>query len=380
MVEKRFKRLFNCLIYGIVMTLSVSSCTNTNSKDTNGSSETTTTPSVEIVELTEPSPTPTPTPTDVPTPSPTPTPTPLPEHILVSFAGDCTLAEALAWRGASEGFMHVVGGDMDYCFQNAVDYFRNDDMTLVNFEGTLTDETSHMTKEFVFGAPFEYVNMLTNAGIESVNLSNNHSLDYWQAGLQDTEDTLDDAGVLWCYENNVSVYEVRGIRIGMCGYDTVSNGYGTYTLFNAIDQLKELECNIIIVSMHWGVERDYSPRYEQTDLGHQLIDYGADIVIGHHPHRLQPIERYNGKYIVYSLSNFVFGGNYSLSDPDSAIVQCEFIMDETNTYCVDYRLNVIPFLQTSTRPGNDYCPCEVTWGSSDYYRILGKLNWSDEDE
>lgn len=367
------------------MALPITSCTTdflsqnngTNNSITEASSETSV---INVTETEVSASIQQPTPTSIPTPMPTPTPTPTPEHILMSFAGDCTLAEALAWKGSAEGFVNVVGDDYDYCFQNAKKYFQNDDMTIVNFEGTLTDSSSHMTKEFVFGAPYDYVNMLTNAGVEGVNLANNHSLDYWQQGLEDTQRTLDEAGILWCYGNNTAVYEVRGIKIGMCGYDTVSNGYGLDTMYAAIDELKSLGCNIIIASMHWGVERDYEPRADQVAFGHALIDRGADIVIGHHPHRLQPIEKYNGKYIVYSLSNFVFGGNYSLSDPDSAIVQVEFVMDETNTYCVEYKLNVYPYLQTTQRPGNNYCPYELPWGSEDYYRVLSKLNWSDEDE
>mgnify|MGYP003318216418 CR=1 FL=1 len=120
--------------------------------------------------------------------------------------------------------------------------------------------------------------------------------------------------------------------------------------------------------------------YSQKNSEYISKECGADIIVGHHPHRLQPIEKYNGKYIFYSLSNFCFGGNTGLSDPDSAIIQCEFIMDETNTYCVDYRLNVIPYSQTSTSPGNDYCPKPYEWGSEDYYRVMNRLNWAQEDE
>lgn len=318
-------------------------------------------------------------PTATPTPSPSPTPTPAPEHINVSFIGDCTLAEALAWNGSYDGFDAVVNGDYEYCFQNSAEILNADDMTLANFEGAITDATAHKTKEFVFGSPFEYTQMLTYAGIEAVNLANNHSGDYYEQGLTDTQNAMEQIGVVWSNEHSIGIYEVRGIKIGMCGIDMV-DGDGAATAHPLIDQLKAEGCNIIIVSCHWGIERDYAPRSEQVYTGHDLIDYGADIVIGHHPHRLQPIEKYNGKYILYSLSNFCFGGNTGLSDPDTAIIQCEFIMDETNTYCVDYRLNVIPFSQTSTRPGNDYCPMPYEWGSNDYYRVLDRLQWAQEDE
>lgn len=312
-------------------------------------------------------------------PSPTPTPTPEPQHILVSFTGDCTLAEAVAWNGSPDGFDAVVNGDYTYCFKNCADLFNNDDMTLVNFEGTITNATSYKVKEYVFGAPQEYTQMLTFAGIDAVNLANNHSADYYEQGLTDTENAMDSVGIKWSNQYSVAIYEVRGVKIGMCGIDMV-DGDTAATAHPLIDQLKEQGCNIIIVSCHWGIEKDYSPRDDQVITAHDLIDYGADIIVGHHPHRLQPIEKYNGKYIFYSLSNFCFGGNTGLSDPDSAIIQCEFIMDETNTYCVDYRLNVIPYSQTSKRPGNDYCPKPYEWGSEDYYRVMNRLNWAQEDE
>ena len=317
--------------------------------------------------------------TPSPTPSPTPTPIPEPEHINVSFLGDCTLAEALAWNGSSAGFDAVVNGDYEYCFKNCAEILNSDDMTLANFEGAITNASSHKVKEFVFGSPFEYTEMLTFAGIESVNLANNHSGDYFEQGLTDTQNAMDSIGVKWSNQHQTAIYEVRGVKIGMCGIDMV-DGDTAATAHPLIDKLKEEGCNIIIVSCHWGIEKDYSPRDTQVYTAHDLIDYGADIIVGTHPHRLQPIEKYNDKYILYSISNFCFGGNTGLSDPDTAIIQCEFIMDETNSYCVDYRLNVIPYSQTSTRPGNDYCPKPYEWGSDDYYRVMERLNWAQEDE
>jgi len=311
------------------------------------------------------------------TPTPTETPTPTPEHINVSFIGDCTLGEPLAWDGSNIGFDAVVDGDMEYCFSNASEILSADDMTLANFEGTLTDATSHLDKEFVFGSPAEYAQMLVNGSVECVNLANNHTYDYLEEGIQDTQQALTDYGILWSNEYSIATYEVRGVIIGMAGTSFTSS---EQTMFDAIDEMKAMGCNIIIISCHWGYERDYEPRTDQVDLGHALIDYGADIVVGTHPHRLQPIEKYNGKYILYCLSNFVFGGNTSLTDPDTAIIQCEFVMDPTNTYCVEYRLNVIPFSQTSTYPGNDYCPLPYEWGSEEYFRVMERLHWTQEDE
>ena len=325
--------------------------------------------------------------TTLPSPTPTPTPTPLPPaeqiaaqepiKITVSFVGDVTLTEDFR-ANSSVGFNAVVGDDYDYCFQNCKDTFLADDLTLINLECAVTDRTSYAQKEFVFGMKPEALEMLTNAGIEAVNIANNHTKDFKQEGLQDTMDNLDEYGIIWSNADNVAIYETpEGVKIGMFGLGnsaTLDQGKA------CIDELKEMGANIIIASCHWGVEKMYTPTNDQINMAYGLIDYGADIVIGHHPHRLQPIEEYNGKYICYSLSNFCFGGNNILSDPDSCIIQCTFIMDSEGQNCVDYKLSVIPYSMTTTRPGNDFCPVPYEWGTEEYYRVLGKLGWSGEDE
>ena len=308
-----------------------------------------------------------------------PEPAEAPEQtkLLVSFIGDCTLAEALQWKGSSKGFMAVTGGDPEYCFKNAKEVLSKDDMTLANFEGTLTNVTQHRSKEFCFAAPPEYVDMLTYGSIECVNIANNHTDDYWEQGRADTQAALDGAGIIWSDETHTAIYECKGIKIGMAGTTFPTNQQAMY---NAIDQLRGEGCQIVIISCHWGIEKDYKPREDQVTLAHNLIDYGADIVIGTHPHRLQPIELYNGKYIAYCLSNFCFGGNTSLGDPDSVILQCEFTMDPTDSFVESYDLNVIPYCQTTVWPGNDYCPKPYEWASKEYYRVLERLEWSQEDE
>jgi len=298
------------------------------------------------------------------------------KEITVSFIGDLTLTQDINVRN-SACFDSVVGSDLDYCFKNCKGIFEKDDMTLANLENAVTTRKTHATKQFVFGMKPENLEMLKRAGIECVNIANNHTKDYLLEGLEDTRKNLDDHGIIWSDQNYVSTYEVNGVRIGMFG---LSNNGNTSQGFGLIDQLKEKKCDIIIASCHWGVEATYEANGEQKALGRALIDHGADIVVGSHPHRLQPIEYYNGHYIIYSLSNFCFGGNNRLSDPDSVIIQCKFIMDETGDNCVDYRLKVIPYAQTSTRPGNDFCPKPYDWGSEEYYRCLRRLEWSTEDE
>lgn len=297
-------------------------------------------------------------------------------EVTVSFIGDLTLTQDINVRN-SACFDSVVGSDLDYCFKNCKAIFEKDDLTLANLENAVTDRKSHATKQFCFGMKPDNLEMLTRASIEAVNIANNHTKDYLLEGLEDTRKNLEAHNIVWSDQNYGAVYEVNGVKIGMFG---LSNNGNTSQGYSLIDQLKEKKCDIIIASCHWGVEATYEATGDQKALGRALIDHGADIVVGSHPHRLQPIEYYNGHYIIYSLSNFCFGGNNRLSDPDSVIIQCKFIMDEKGDNCVDYRLKVIPYAQTSTRPGNDFCPKPYDWGSDDYYRCLKRLEWSTEDE
>ena len=295
----------------------------------------------------------------------------------MSFTGDCTLGQDAGLEGNSNSFANVVGTDYAYPFKNAVDILGKDDMTLVNFEGTLTDSNSPREKEFTFKGPKEYVNILTEGSVEAVNLANNHSFDYWQTGLDDTENTLDSAGIKWSIDSNYAIYETNGVKIGMAGF---CFPWELQPIYDAIDYLRSEGCQIVIISVHAGVEKMYVPEEAQVKMAHAILDYGADIYVGHHPHRLQPIEEYNGKYILYSLSNFTFGGQPNLTDKDTAIVQCTFTLSLATDQVTGYKLHVIPFSMTTTFPGNDYCPIPYDKDSDGYKSVMKKLNWSDEKE
>ena len=342
---------------------------------------TSSTPSSQQPESLAPSAVATSTPTPTPSPSPSPTPTMPPQHIKVSFIGDCTLSDALAWSGSPGSFDAVYNAEgFEYFFKNAKEYLSQDDLTLANFEGTITSSTSHLTKEFVFGSPIEYMQIVKDGSIEAVNLANNHTYDYLDQGVTDTKAAMDENGILWSDRNTYSVATINGIKIGMCGIDNVSNNDTAAQAYPMIDAMREEGVNVIIVSCHWGIEATYKQTKSQTKRGRALINHGADIVVGTHPHRLQPIEVYKGKYILYSIGNFCFGGHTNPSDPDSVIIQCTFVMDETGKKVADYRLNVVPYSLRSSKRGNDYCPKPYAFESKAYDRVMSRLNWAQGDE
>lgn len=344
----------------------------TTSTATTASSEVTTTTSVT------PTNTPTPTITSTPTPSPTPTPTPspTPKEILISFIGDTTLGEQSKHAGMSYCFTNVVGTNYSYPFSLAKEYLEKDDMTLVNLEGPLTRSTKlRPDREIYLKGDPRFVEVLKQGSVECANIANNHQYDYTEEGCQETRDTLDEAGIIWSDASHFSTYEVKGVKIGMAGFNFT---YERKLYYKAIDKLREEGCDIVIISCHIGVEKMYEPENAAIELAHDIIDYGADIYVGSHPHRLQPVEFYNGKYIIYSESNFCFGGQPWLSDPDTAIFQCSFFMEDGH---VKYsRMQCIPFSMRSTASGNDYRPMPYQKGTEEYDRVMKKLRWSDENE
>ena len=135
------------------------------------------------------------------------------------------------------------------------------------------------------------------------------------------------------------------------------------------------EVDIVIALMHWGLEGYYRPADNQTVLGQAAIDAGADIVYGSHPHVLQPIEEYNGGYIVYSLGNYVFGGNTNPRDKDTAIVQFTVKRAADGTVTVE-GWEAIPCRLSSVTAYNDFCPTPYEEGSEEYDRTMSKLDGS----
>ncbi len=117
--------------------------------------------------------------------------------------------------------------------------------------------------------------------------------------------------------------------------------------------MKADACQLVIASFHWGIERKNYPNSVQKDLGRFTIDSGADLVLGHHPHVIQGIENYKGKYIVYSLANFCFGGNRNPSDKDTFIFQQTFEFKNGEKTDSD-KINIIPCSVSSVKHRNNY--------------------------
>ena len=280
-----------------------------------------------------------------------------PTTITISSMGDCTL-------GTDEGFDQSTSFNAyyneygaDYFLKNVRSILEADDLSVVNFEGTLTEETSRADKTFAFKGPAKYTDILTGSSVEAANIANNHSKDYGTKSQEDTIENLSNAGIATFGYENVVVVDVKGIKVGLTGiYELAEHEQKATQVKENIQALKDAGAQIIIVNFHWGIEKEYTPNATQKKLAHLAIDEGADLVIGHHPHVLEGIEKYNGKYIAYSLGNFCFGGNKNPSDKDTIIFQQTFTIDTDGKVADDDNINIIPCSLSSSSNKNDYCP------------------------
>ena len=276
-------------------------------------------------------------------------------EITVSCAGDCTLGTDSAFGGITFPVeVSNQGGDYGFFMRNVKPYFESDDLTIVNFEGTLTERGTRQDKTFAFRGSPEYTKVLTEGSIEAVTLANNHSKDYGDVSREDTIKYLEEAGIVWFEKLNTRVIDVKGVKVGLIGLYSL-DGSSEGNLTPAIEQVKSNGAEIIIVQVHWGIEGNNYPDESQVSLAHRAIDEGEDLVIGHHPHVLQGVECYKGKMIAYSLGNFCFGGNQNPRDKDSMIFRQTFRISENGEKdCKDYV--VIPCSISSAQGRNNYQP------------------------
>lgn len=302
----------------------------------------------------------------------TPEPTAEPVSITVSMVGDCTLGTDVNFdQSTSFDAFYQMKNDPGYFFQNVKDIFTADDLTVANMEGTLTTSNDRQQKTFAFKGNPSYTEILTQGGVEATNLANNHSHDYGDQSYEDTIQYLEAAGITTFGYDRTAVMDVKGIKVGLIGIYELKDGLGRQQqVIDTIQEVKDQGAQVIIVSFHWGTEKSNIPDDIQKTLAHLAVDQGADLVVGHHPHVLQGIEKYQGKNIVYSLGNFCFGGNKNPSDKDTMIFQQTFTV-ENGELVEDDVNNIIPCSLSSESGYNNYQPMVLE--GSEKERVLQKI-------
>ena len=254
------------------------------------------------------------------------------DSIVIIFGGDCTFANH---------FEKFVKDDFGYPFKN-LNELREADISMVNLENPVSDKGKIIEKEFNFRMQPKYLQVLIDGGIDIVTQANNHVFDYGEEALFDSMRLLESVGSKYVgigkyitEARTPVIFKIKNKKIAFLGYfgsgawyPATKSSPGTAPrlknyIKEDISKLKD-SVDFIIVNYHWGEEREEYPNEYQKDLAHFTINSGANLVIGHHPHVLQGIEKYNDGIIVYSLGNFIFGGN-SKKDYDTMLFKITLV-------------------------------------------------------
>ncbi|MBD3109580.1 CapA family protein [Bacillus sp. AGMB 02131] len=291
--------------------------------------------------------------------------------ITISAAGDFTIGSDLGYGYQGSFVEEATKNGLSHFVKGLNNIFIEDDFSMVNLETPLTDATVAADKQFRFkGAP-SYAGILEMAGIESVNIANNHTFDYLQKGYDDTIATLENYKIGYFGDPHKYIATVKAIKIGVLGYKGWND---TAELREKVQKdiadLRDQGAQIVIVHYHWGIEREYVPLASQQTLAKYTIDSGADLILGHHPHVVQGIEEYKGKLIVYSLGNFMFGGNRNPSDKDTFVFQQTFYLED-GVLTDEKAIKVVPFSISSVTHRNDYQPTLLTGAEAE--RVKNKI-------
>lgn len=292
--------------------------------------------------------------------------------INITLGGDAVLGTREAWWNSKISFnAYLQENGYDYPFSGLKHLFEQDDMTFVNLEGVLKDNNRFEDTEKLVrfrGLP-EYTEILLTSSIEKVNVANNHHIDYGTPGRESTIAALEAAGIPYSGYGHTYIWEYKGHKIGFAGCRETIWLRGKENVAGEITALRAAGCEVVIYSCHWG--KEYSPTHNETQLAmlQAVIDAGADIVVGAHPHVVQGVEHVDGTLVLYSLGNLMFGGTHDMKTFDGVLAHIGLRFDEDGYMGATLRLT--PVLTSSTPGVNDYHP--VPAEGEDAARILAKI-------
>lgn len=238
------------------------------------------------------------------------------DQVTIMFTGDIMLGRSV--MGAS-----LDNNDPYYPFKNTADLLKSADITFGNLENPIVEDCQRHVGGFKFCTTPEIARGLNFAGIDIVSLANNHTNNYGNEGIEQTKKYLSESGIKYVGLDNLEVMEKNNIKFGFLGFNYTfgySNLDRDLTLIAGSDPVVD----ILIVSPHWGDEYNDVANKFQQETARKMIDTGADVVIGHHPHWVQNFEEYNGKVIYYSLGNFIFDQMWSEETKKGLVVKMTF--------------------------------------------------------
>jgi poly-gamma-glutamate capsule biosynthesis protein CapA/YwtB (metallophosphatase superfamily) len=295
-----------------------------------------------------------------------------PKTTTLFFAGDIMLSRNVDRR-------IVQTNDFNLPFENVVGEIKNSDIVFANLESPFNDTGAHFVDgSLVFDADPKAISGLNFAGFDILSTANNHALDQGQKGVDYTYNILNQNNILPlgtgpnCHAGQIITK--NNIKFGFLGYSyTAHNSGGTDSPDPSVcdaNDLKQLtkdvltlksQVDYLIVSTHMGVEYTRTPTSAQTNFAHTAVDAGADLVIGNHPHWIQPIEQYQGKWIFYAMGNFVFDQMWSEDTREGLTATLTF--ENKNPSKIELKPVII----------DDYC-CPRWANEQETNSILSKIN------
>jgi len=212
--------------------------------------------------------------------------------------------------------------DFTWAFKNVAPTLSQADLTLVNLESPLIADCPSTDQGMLFCGLPGHLQGLKLAGVDIANLANNHIYNHGQKGFRETVDLLSQNQISPLGNGYRVSKQVGQLKISFLGYQTLSQ----FDPEKALLEIQEVKKNsdLLIVSFHWGSEYQSKPQRSQVELAHRVIDAGADVIIGHHPHWVQTEETYQGKPIFYSLGNLIFDQMWSDETRRGLIVKLNF--------------------------------------------------------
>jgi len=263
------------------------------------------------------------------------TPTKAEQNSNLFFVGDVMLD-----RGVKKSIEKYGGEDFKFPFLKIVSFLKEADLLIGNLEGPISDKDKKVGSIYSFRMDPKAIEGLTFAGFDILSLANNHIFDYGREAMEDTFLRLKKADIDYIGTGfneidacSSKIKEVRGTKIAFLSFTNLSSPFwqakadvsgicwlSKENLEKAIKKAKN-EADLVVVSFHFGNEYVKKANLEQKNFAHLAIDFGADLVVGHHPHVIQEIEEYNGKYIAYSLGNFIFDQAFSKETMEGLILK-----------------------------------------------------------
>ncbi len=258
------------------------------------------------------------------------------ETIKLIFAGDVMLD-----RGVKASVYEHGEGEFSFLFEKSSEFLNEADILFGNLESVVSDKGEKIGSKYSFRAPPEAVSGLTEAGFNIVSVANNHVFDYGRVAMEDSFVRLGEAGIKitgggFSYNEACfpTMMEVKGVRVAFLAYTDLaidhwlagenSSGICFLSEKNLDNGIRKAEgSDLTVISLHFGSEYQDQPTVQQKYWGRYAVDKGADLVIGHHPHVIQPVENYNQGFIAYSLGNFIFDQNFSEETMEGLLVEVE---------------------------------------------------------